>query len=147
MTPEDVARRCAETMSERDQVAIDLDMEIVEVGPGRARLRMRVTDTMVNGHGLAHGGYVFLLADSAFAYACNTHDRVTVAAAADITFVAPAYGGDLLEALATERVRFGRSGLYDVTVRRIPDDAVIAEFRGTSRSRNDRLLTTPEHPA
>jgi acyl-CoA thioesterase len=140
--PEDVARRCAEVMYEKDTVATGLGMEIVEIGPGRARLRMSITGAMVNGHGLAHGGYVFLLADSAFAYACNTHDRVTVAAAADVTFVAPAYSGDLLEALADERTRFGRGGLYDVTVRRVSDDAVIAEFRGTSRSRDERVLDT-----
>jgi acyl-CoA thioesterase len=142
MKPEEVARRCAEVMYERDRAALDLGMEIVEIGPGLARLRMSVTGAMVNGHGLAHGGYVFLLADSAFAYACNTHDRVTVAAAADVTFVAPAYSGDVLEALAIERTRFGRGGLYDVTVRKVPDDAVIAEFRGTSRSRDERMLDT-----
>jgi acyl-CoA thioesterase len=83
---DEVARRCAETLRERDRVAADLGMEVTGVGPGQARVRMTVTPAMVNGHGLAHGGYLFLLADSAFAYACNTHDRVTVAAAADIVF-------------------------------------------------------------
>ncbi|MFF5261610.1 hydroxyphenylacetyl-CoA thioesterase PaaI [Actinomadura viridis] len=135
----EVARRCAEAMYERDRVALDLGMEIAEIAPGRARIRMSVTGTMVNGHGLAHGGYLFLLADSAFAYACNSHDRVTVAAAAEVIFVAPAYEGDVLEALATERTRFGRGGVYDVTVRRA-DGAVIAEFRGTSRSRDEPVL-------
>jgi acyl-CoA thioesterase len=140
MRPEEVARRCAAAMYERDHAAHALGMEVAAVGPGRARLRMPVTDAMVNGLGLAHGGYVFLLADTAFAYACNTYDRVTVAAAADVTFVAPAQGGDVLEAEAVERTRFGRGGLYDVTVRRESDGAVIAEFRGTSRSRDERLL-------
>jgi acyl-CoA thioesterase len=139
-TADEVARRCAETMYGRDRVAGDLGMEVTEVAPGAARVRMAVTDAMVNGHGLAHGGYLFLLADSAFAYACNTHDRVTVAAAADIVFTAPAYGGDLLEAVAAERARFGRGGVYDVTVRWVADGAVIAEFRGTSRSRDERVL-------
>jgi acyl-CoA thioesterase len=138
--PDEVARECAAAMHEQDHAAHALGMEIVDVGPGRARLRMAVTGTMVNGHGLAHGGYVFLLADSAFAYACNTHDRVTVAAAADVTFVAPAYRGDVLEAEAVERTRFGRGGIYDVTVRRVPGGEVVAEFRGTSRSRDERLL-------
>jgi acyl-CoA thioesterase len=136
----EVARRCAETMYARDRVAQDLAMRIVEVAPGRARLRMTVGDTMVNGFGIAHGGYVFLLADSAFAYACNTHDAVTVAASADVVFVAPARAGDLLEATAVERVRYGRSGVYDVTVRRVPDDEVIAEFRGGGRTRDERVL-------
>ncbi|WP_242902409.1 hydroxyphenylacetyl-CoA thioesterase PaaI [Actinomadura terrae] len=136
----EVARRCAETMYARDRVAQDLAMRIAEVAPGRARLRMTVGDTMVNGFGIAHGGYIFLLADTAFAYACNTHDAVTVAAAADVVFVAPARAGDLLEATAEERVRYGRSGVYDVTVRRVPDGEVIAEFRGGSRTRDERVL-------
>ncbi|MFA1551251.1 hydroxyphenylacetyl-CoA thioesterase PaaI [Actinomadura chokoriensis] len=135
----EVARRCAETMYARDQVAQDLAMEIVEIGPGRARLRMTVAGTMVNGFGLAHGGYLFLLADSAFAYACNTHDAVTVAASAEVVFVASARGGDVLEATAAERVRYGRSGIYDVTVRRVPDGEVVAEFRGGSRTRDQRV--------
>ncbi|WP_242887859.1 hydroxyphenylacetyl-CoA thioesterase PaaI [Actinomadura litoris] len=136
----EVARRCAETMYARDRVAQDLGMRIVEVAPGTARLRMRVADTMVNGFGIAHGGYIFLLADSAFAYACNTRDAVTVAASADVVFVAPARAGDLLEATAEERVRYGRSGVYDVTVRRVPHGEVIAEFRGGGRSRDERVL-------
>ena len=139
----EVARRCAETMYARDKVAQDLDMEVTEISPGRASLRMAIGDAMVNGHGIAHGGYVFLLADSAFAYACNSHDAVTVAASADIVFVAPARSGDTLEATAVERTRFGRSGIYDVTVRRVPDGEVIAEFRGGSRTRPERVLDTP----
>ncbi|HEY8478589.1 MAG TPA: hydroxyphenylacetyl-CoA thioesterase PaaI [Spirillospora sp.] len=134
-------------MYARDRVAQDLAMRIVEIAPGRARLRMTVADTMVNGHGIAHGGYVFLLADTAFAYACNTHDRVTVAASADVVFVAPAQGGDVLEATAVERTRYGRSGIYDVTVRRVGDGEVIAEFRGGSRSRDQRVLDDPAAPA
>ncbi|WP_433469023.1 hydroxyphenylacetyl-CoA thioesterase PaaI [Spirillospora sp. CA-128828] len=136
----EVARRCAETMYAQDKVAQDLAMQITEIAPGRARLRMTVTDTMVNGHGIAHGGYLFLLADSAFAYACNSYDAVTVAASAEVVFVASARGGDVLEATAVERVRYGRSGIYDVTVRRVPEGEVIAEFRGGSRSRDERVL-------
>ncbi|GAA2412798.1 hydroxyphenylacetyl-CoA thioesterase PaaI [Actinomadura vinacea] len=137
---DEVARRCAETLRGRDRVAADLGMEVAGVAAGRARVRMTVTAVMVNGHGLAHGGYLFLLADSAFAYACNTHDRVTVAAAADVVFAAPAHEGDVLEAAAAERTRFGRGGVYDVTVRRVADGTVIAEFRGTSRSRDEPVL-------
>ncbi|WP_341770693.1 hydroxyphenylacetyl-CoA thioesterase PaaI [Actinomadura rubrisoli] len=136
----EVARRCAEAMYARDRVAQDLGMRIAEVAPGRARLRMTLGDTMVNGFGIAHGGYLFLLADSAFAYACNTHGAVTVAASADVVFIAPARSGDVLEATAVERTRYGRSGVYDVTVRRVPDGEVIAEFRGGSRTRDERVL-------
>ncbi|MGH3243514.1 MAG: hydroxyphenylacetyl-CoA thioesterase PaaI [Spirillospora sp.] len=135
-----MARRCAETMYARDKVAQDLAMQVTEIAPGRACLRMTIGDTMVNGHGIAHGGYVFLLADSAFAYACNTHDAVTVAASADVVFVAPARTGDVLEATAVERVRYGRSGIYDVTVRRVPGGEVVAEFRGGSRSRDEPVI-------
>ncbi|TDE35884.1 hydroxyphenylacetyl-CoA thioesterase PaaI [Actinomadura sp. 6K520] len=130
-------------MYAKDRVAQDLAMRITEISPGRARLRMSIADTMVNGHGIAHGGYVFLLADSAFAYACNSHDAVTVAASADVVFVAPARTGDVLEAAAVERTRYGRSGVYDVTVRRVADGEVIAEFRGGSRSRDQRVLDDP----
>ncbi len=97
---------------------------------------MTVREDMVNGHGSCHGGFLATLADSAFAFACNTYDEVTVAAGFDITFVAPARLGDELVAAAVERTRFGRSGLYDVTVscQRGTEDIVIAEFRGRSRS-------------
>ncbi|WP_329520287.1 hydroxyphenylacetyl-CoA thioesterase PaaI [Spirillospora sp. NBC_01491] len=136
----ELARRCAETLYARDRAAQHLGIEIAEIAPGRARLRMTLTGTMVNGFDIAHGGYLFLLADTAFAYACNTHDTVTVAAAADVVFVAPARTGDVLEATAVERTRYGRSGVYDVTVRRVQDGGVIAEFRGNSRSRDERVL-------
>jgi acyl-CoA thioesterase len=115
-----------------DVASRELGIELVEVSPGRAVVRMAVTSAMVNGHGIAHGGFVFLLADTAFACACNSYGPVTVAARADITFVASAREGDLLVASAEERTRYGRSGIYDVTVRR--DDAVVAEFRGHSRT-------------
>ncbi|AGZ42429.1 phenylacetic acid degradation protein PaaD [Actinoplanes friuliensis DSM 7358] len=100
---------------------------------------MRVTAEMVNGHGTTHGGYVFLLADTAFACACNSHGPVTVAAGADVTFLRPTAEGDQLEAHARERSTSGRSGVYDVTVSR--DGDVIAEFRGRSR------VISPGRPA
>ena len=121
----------AAAMLAADLASEALGIEAVDLGPGRAVLRMTVTDVMVNGHGIAHGGYLFLLADSAFACACNSEGPVTVAAGADITFIAPVRAGDVLVAEAVERVRYGRSGLYDVTVSR--DDEVVAEFRGRSR--------------
>jgi acyl-CoA thioesterase len=125
--PEPVRR-----MLDDDLASRSLGMSLVDAGTGFAVVRMTVTDTMVNGHGLAHGGFVFLLADTAFACACNSHGPVTVAAGADITFVASARSGDELEARAQERVSYGRSGIYDVTVRR--GDDVVAEFRGRSRA-------------
>lgn len=119
-----------------DMFAVDaasraLGIELLEAGEGRAVASMRVTETMVNGHDIAHGGYVFLLADTTFACACNSHGPVTVAAGAEISFVASALLGDVLVATAEERTRFGRNGIYDVTVRR--GDTVVAEFRGRSR--------------
>ncbi|WP_329503430.1 hydroxyphenylacetyl-CoA thioesterase PaaI [Streptomyces iakyrus] len=119
-------------MFSADEASRGLGIELLEHSAGTAVLRMTVTPAMVNGHKIAHGGYVFLLADTAFACACNSHGPVTVAAGADITFVGPAYEGDVLVATAEERTRFGRSGIYDVSVRR--GEEVIAEFRGRSRS-------------
>ena len=122
----------AQLMFAADAASLGLGIELLEAGEGEAVLRMAVTPAMVNGHGLAHGGYLFLLADSAFACACNSHGPVTVAAGGDIDFVAPAREGDILLATARERARFGRSGIYDVTVRR--GGELIAEFRGRSRT-------------
>jgi acyl-CoA thioesterase len=122
----------AAAMFEADRASRALGIAIVELASGRARLEMTLTERMVNGHGIAHGGYVFLLADSAFAGACNYPGATTVAAGADITFVSPAYQGETLVAEAVERRRYGRSGIYDVTVR--CGDRVVAEFRGRSRT-------------
>jgi acyl-CoA thioesterase len=122
----------AAAMFAADQASRGVGMELVEAGEGRAVLRMRIAPTMINGHDIAHGGYVFMLADSAFACACNSYGPVTVAAAADIAFLAPARLGDVLTATAAERVTRGRSGIYDVTVRR--GEEIVAEFRGRSRT-------------
>ena len=119
-------------MMRDDAASSALGIEVLEAADGQARSRMTIRPDMVNGHGIAHGAFVFAVADTAFAAACNSHGPVTVAAAADITFIAPARSGDVLDAIAVERARFGRSGLYDVTVRRGED--VVAEFRGTSRA-------------
>ncbi|MFG2100115.1 hydroxyphenylacetyl-CoA thioesterase PaaI [Micromonospora echinaurantiaca] len=122
-------------MFDADAASRRLGIELVSAAEGAAEARMRVTGAMVNGHAIAHGGYVFLLADTAFALACNSHGPVTVAAGGEITFVRPAREGDLLIARATERTRYGRSGIYDVTVSR-EDGEVVAEFRGRSRTVN-----------
>jgi phenylacetic acid degradation protein PaaD len=115
-----------------DAASRGLGIVVREVTAGAATATMTIRADMVNGHGITHGAFVFAVADTAFACACNSHGALTVAAAADITFVAPSRAGDVLEARAVERTRFGRSGIYDVTVRR--GDDVIAEFRGTSRT-------------
>jgi acyl-CoA thioesterase len=133
-TPDEVARRSAEVMWSGDVASKALGMEVVSVGPGTATLRMTVREDMINGWDLCHGGMVASLADSAFAFACNTHGTVTVASGFDVTFLESARLGDELVATATERALRGRSGLYDVTVTRPTDDTVIAEFRGRSRS-------------
>jgi acyl-CoA thioesterase len=127
-----VAQTAAHEMFERDEASKGLGIELLVAAEGQARVRMTVTSSMVNGHGLAHGGYVFLLADTAFACACNSHGPVTVAAGCDINFLRPARLGDALEAVAVERARSGRSGIYDVTVWR--GEEVVAEFRGRSRT-------------
>jgi acyl-CoA thioesterase len=107
-----------------------LGIELAGYGPGWARTRMTVRPDMVNGHGICHGGMIFSVADTAFACACNSWGPVTVAAECDILFVAPARLGDALTAEARMRSRFGRGGLYDITVQ--VDDKLIAEFRGRS---------------
>ncbi|MDQ6642756.1 MAG: hydroxyphenylacetyl-CoA thioesterase PaaI [Actinomycetota bacterium] len=114
-----------------DRASRELGMEITDVGPGRATLRMTVREDMVNGHGIGHGGFTFTLADSAFAFACNSHNRRTVAAGAEIRFRAPTRLGDVLTAIASERDREGRGGTYDVTVR-TAGGTVIATFVGRS---------------
>jgi acyl-CoA thioesterase len=119
-------------MLANDAASAWLGIRLASVGPGRAQLRMRVTADMLNGHRIGHGGFIFSLADSAFAVACNSYNRNTVAAGCDIDFVEAAQLDDELTATALERYRRGRSGLYDITVRRA-DDAVVAEMRGRSR--------------
>ena len=135
----DLARRCAEVMLAGDRASREAGMRLTEVGPGTATVAMTVTDAMSNGHGTCHGGYLFLLADTAFAVACNSFGEVSVAQACDIVFVVPARTGDELLARASLRTGFGRNGIYDVTVTRDRRE-VVAEFRGRSRSLGTRLL-------
>lgn len=133
LAPDALARAAAEAMWEGDRLSQSLGMEITEIGRGRATLAMPVRDDMVNGHGTCHGGMMFALADSAFAFACNSRNAVTVAQDCTIAFLAPAHAGDTLRAEARERSRSGRSGVYDVTVTK-SDGRVVAEFRGLSRT-------------
>jgi acyl-CoA thioesterase len=119
-----------EAMMASDAASRMLGIELVGYGPGWARTRMTIRDDMVNGHDIGHGGMIFSLADTAFACACNSWGPVTVAAGCDILFVAPARRGDVLTAEARMRSRFGRGGIYDVTVK--AGDQLVAEFRGRS---------------
>ena len=120
----------ARAMFDGDAASRSLGIEIHDAVEGSAQVSMKVTPPMLNGHGTCHGGYLFLLADTAFALACNSHGPPAVAAGADVAFLAPAYEDDLLVATAVERVLRGRSGLCDVTVTR--GGEVVAEFRGRS---------------
>ena len=129
-----LAQRSADAMYAADGASQRLGIEITDVAPGRATARMRITADMVNGHGIAHGGYVFLLADTAFAFACNTYGDQVVARGASIVFVAAARAGDELVAIGEERRRYGRNGVYDITVRRTGGNDVVAEFRGESHT-------------
>ena len=132
LSPDDLARACADAMWKEDGASKGLGIEILQVRAGEATLAMTVRPHMVNGHGIAHGGFIFTLADSAFAYACNSHNGRAVAAQCNISFIRPAKLGDRLIAVAREISRAGRSGIYDVRV--TVDDTAIAELRGHSRT-------------
>lgn len=133
MTDQVTARKSADAMWADDHTAHALGMTLRDIGPGKASLAMAIGKTMVNGHGIAHGGFIFTLADTAFAYACNSHNQRAVAQHAQISFLAPGKLGMTLIAEASERQRGERSGIYDISVR---DDVgnIIAEFRGWSRT-------------
>ena len=132
-----LAEACAAQMWAHDHASAGLGMVLGPVGDGTAELRMTVTDAMLNGHGTCHGGFIFALADSAFAFACNSHGERAVAAQCQVAFLRPARLGDELVAVARERVRDGRSGITDVTVR--VGEQVVAEFRGHSRTTGGRF--------
>ena len=129
--PHVLANQAAQAMWSRDQAAQGLGMQLVSVSPGRATLRMGVRADMVNGHHICHGGLIFTLADTAFAYACNSYNQNTVASGCNIDFLAPAREGQTLEAVAIERSAAGRTGVYDVEVR-VVDGGAVALFRGKS---------------
>jgi acyl-CoA thioesterase len=131
-SPDDLARACAEAMWKDDDASQGLGMEILDVKAGQATLAMTVKPHMVNGHGIAHGGFIFLLADSTFAFACNSRNERAVAAQCNISFIKPGKLGDRLVATAREISWTGRSGIYDVRV--TVDGVAIAELRGHSRT-------------
>src|SRR6478672_9118228 len=138
MTPDETARRSADAMWADDRASRALGMTLEAVGPGSATLSMTLRDDMVNGHAIGHGGLTFTLADSAFAFACNSYNRVTVAAEAEIRFRRPTRLGDVLVATAIEREREGRDGVYDVVVR--VGDEVVAVFVGRSKEIDGTLF-------
>ena len=133
MTPQDRARRSAEAMWATDTASQRMGMKIEEIAPGRAVLSMQVQPHHLNGHRICHGGFIFTLADSAFAFACNTYNQVTVAQENQITFLSPGKPEERLTATAEEQARPGRSGVYDVTVRG-EDGRTVALMRGLSRT-------------
>jgi acyl-CoA thioesterase len=135
----EIARTSADAMWADDKASQALGMQILSVRPGYARLAMTIAEHMTNGHGSCHGGFIFTLADSAFAFACNSHGQRTVAQHCSVTFVSPAQRGMRLIAEARERHRGERSGIYDVTVKTEAGET-IAEFRGHSRTIQGTLV-------
>ena len=135
-----IAKRCADAMSEKDAASQGLGISVEVAGAGQAEARVEVTPDMVNGFDVCHGGYIFALADTAFAYACNGYDKQTYAGGASIEFMRPAKVGDELVAVATERYRGGRSGVYEVTVRNQKGEEV-AVFTGRSVATRDTILS------
>ena len=133
LTPDQLAQQCADTMWQTDHCSQAMGMMITDVGAGWATLTMVVRQDMLNGQQICHGGVIFTLADSAFAFACNAYNQFTVAQHCNISFLKPVKYNDQLTASATERSREGRSGIYDVVVTQ-SDGTVVAEFRGFSRA-------------
>lgn len=132
MEAQERAERSARAMWATDSASAGLGMQIDEIGPGRCVMSMTVTPAMLNGHRICHGGYIFTLADSAFAFACNSYNQLVVAQENTITYLAPGQEGERLVATATEAARNGRSGVYDVVVTG-QDGRQVALFRGLSR--------------
>ena len=145
-TPDELAAEVGRRMWAEDRASQALGMELLEVRSGYARLRMAIRPEMTNGHGICHGGYMFLLADSTFAFACNSHDQRAVAASAEIHFLAPAHAGDVLTAEGSEQHLGRRSGVYDM---RVVDQTgrLVALFRGKSASINGRFVRPDDAPA
>ncbi|CDN95899.1 hydroxyphenylacetyl-CoA thioesterase PaaI [Agrobacterium tumefaciens] len=133
LSPQALAEACAKAMWDDDNATRHLGMELLAIAPGEATITMTIAETMTNGHGTCHGGYIFTLADSAFAFACNTYNQRTVAQHCSVTYIAPAFKGDRLTATAREVSRRGRAGIYDIRITNQEGEHV-AEFRGHSRT-------------
>ena len=144
LTPEQLAVLCSETMQKTDHASQMMGIEIIKTTPGYAELQMVVRQDMLNGHGSCHGGMLFTLADTAFAHACNSTNKITVASGCSIDFIAPALQGDRLTAIGQERSRSGRTGIYDINITN-EQGALIATFRGRSYQVKGTLV--PENAA
>lgn len=140
LTEEQLAERCAQVLYDRDVATQHLGIELLFSAPGQSQVRMTVQDFMLQGHKTCHGGYMFTLADSAFAFACNTYNQPTVALGCSIDYVAPAYQGDVLSASCREKSRGGRTGNYDVEVHN-QQDQLIAIFHGKSYRIKGEILS------
>lgn len=143
LTAQELAEACAQELYSRDAATNHLEMKMSNVSPGRAAMSMKVQSFMVQGHNTCHGGYLFTLADSAFAVACNTYNQPCVAIGCTIDYVAPGIKGDYLTATANERSRSGRTGNYDVEIRN-QDNKLIAIFRGKSYALKGTVLPDSE---
>jgi len=139
LSPQALAEACARAMWDEDNATRRLGMELLAIAPGKAALSMEITEAMTNGHGTCHGGYIFTLADSAFAFACNSYNQRTVDQHCSVTYIAPAFRGDRLTATAREVSRRGRGGIYDIAITNQHGEQ-IAEFRGHSRTVKGALL-------
>ncbi|MEI7432119.1 MAG: hydroxyphenylacetyl-CoA thioesterase PaaI [Betaproteobacteria bacterium] len=144
LDPQVLAEQVTAAMWARDHTSNGLEMQMHGVRPGYALISMKVQQHMLNGHDYCHGGYIFTLADSAFAYSCNSHNKNTVASACHIDFLAPAKQGDILEAEAVERSLAGRTGVYDITVR-VRGGKTVALFRGKSYRINGEVIAGLQH--
>ncbi len=131
-TDQQIAEQCAAIMLENDEASKSKGLSIQAIGPGHATMAMIVTTKMLNGNKTCHGGSIFSLADSTFALACNSYNKTAVAAFCDISFVRPAHAGDKLTAIATEKYKAGRNGIYDVIITD-QNGEIIALFHGKSR--------------
>lgn len=134
-----LAERVAARMYEHDAAAKMLGITLDEIRPGYARMKMTIRPEMLNGHGIVHGGMTFSLADTAFAYACNSQNHKTVALACHITYVIPGRAGDVLTAVAEEQIATKKTGVYDINVTN-QDGAVVAFFRGNSYRTRDSVV-------
>lgn len=143
LDPQALAEACAQALWDADSASQRLGMTLERIAPGEARLSLVIDEQMTNGHGSCHGGYLFTLADSAFAFASNSVDQRSVAQHCAITFLRPAYLGERLIARAVEVFREGRNGVYDVRISNDKGD-VVAEFRGHSRTIKGRILASSD---
>lgn len=139
MNAQELAKACSDQMHANDHAAQALNISITEIGPGSATLTMKVRKDMLNGHQMSHGGFMFTLCDTAFAHACNSYNNVTVASGCSIEYAAPGFEGDTLRAVAVERQRKGRTGVYDITLYNQKNEE-LAYFRGKSYQIKGQLV-------